>query len=147
MLDLNYVRENLDKVRAALQSRNFDLKTLDAFADADAERRRVIAESDQLNAQRNTSSREIGNLMKEGKKEEADARRSEVSTLKDRIAELDQLRTQTETRMHDLLSALPNVPHESVPIGKEESDNIEVRRWGTAPTFDFEPKDHARCFV
>jgi len=142
MLDLNYVRENLDKVRAALQSRNFDLKTLDAFADADAERRRVIAESDQLNAQRNTSSREIGNLMKEGKKEEADARRSEVSTLKDRIAELDQLRTQTETRMHDLLSALPNVPHESVPIGKEESDNIEVRRWGTAPAFDFEPKDH-----
>ena len=142
MLDLNYVRENLDKVRAALQSRNFDLKTLDAFTDADAERRRVIAESDQLNAQRNTSSREIGNLMKEGKKEEADARRSEVSALKDRIAELDQLRTQTETRMHDLLSALPNVPHESVPIGKEESDNVEVRRWGTAPAFDFEPKDH-----
>jgi seryl-tRNA synthetase len=142
MLDLNYVRENLDKVRAALQSRNFDLKTLDAFTDADAERRRVIAESDQLNAQRNTSSREIGNLMKEGKKEEADARRSEVSALKDRIAELDQLRTQTETRMHDLLSALPNVPHESVPIGKEESDNVEVRRWGAAPAFDFEPKDH-----
>ncbi|HJX89206.1 MAG TPA: serine--tRNA ligase [Pyrinomonadaceae bacterium] len=142
MLDLNYVRENLDKVRAALLSRNFDLKTLDAFTDADAERRRVIAESDQLNAQRNTSSREIGNLMKEGKKEEADARRSEVSALKDRIAELDQLRTQTETRMHDLLSALPNVPHESVPIGKEESDNVEVRRWGTAPAFDFEPKDH-----
>jgi seryl-tRNA synthetase len=142
MLDLNYVRENLDKVRAALQSRNFDPKTLDEFADADAERRRVIAESDQLNAQRNTSSREIGNLMKEGKKEEADARRSEVSTLKDRIAELDQLRTQTESRMHDLLSALPNIPHESVPIGKEESDNVEVRRWGKAPAFDFEPKDH-----
>jgi seryl-tRNA synthetase len=142
MLDLNYVRENLDKIRAALQARNFDLKTLDAFADADAGRRRVIAESDQLNAQRNTSSREIGNLMKEGKKEEADARRSEVSTLKERIAELDQLRTQTESRMHDLLSALPNVPHESVPIGKEESDNVEVRRWGKAPAFDFEPKDH-----
>jgi seryl-tRNA synthetase len=142
MLDLNYVRENLDKVRAALKSRNFDLTTLDAFADADAERRRVIAESDQLNAQRNASSREIGNLMKEGKKEEADARRSEVSALKDRIAELDQMRTQTETRMHDLLSALPNVPHESVPIGKEESDNVEVRRWGTPPSFAFEPQDH-----
>jgi len=142
MLDLNYVRENLDRVRAALQSRNFDPKTLDEFADADAERRRVIAESDQLNAQRNTSSREIGNLMKEGKKEEADARRSEVSTFKDRITELDQLRTQTESRMHDLLSALPNIPHESVPIGKEESDNVEVRRWGKAPAFDFEPKDH-----
>jgi len=142
MLDLNYVRENLDKVRAALQSRHFDLTNLDAFAEADAERRKVIAESDQLNAQRNTSSREIGNLMKEGKKEEAEARRAEVGQLKERIAELDQLRTQTETRMHDLLSALPNVPHESVPIGKEESDNVEVRRWGVPPKFDFEPKDH-----
>src|SRR6476660_7622681 len=101
MLDLNYVRDNLDKVRAALQARSFDLTTLDAFADADAERRRVIVESDQLNAQRNASSREIGNLMKEGKKKEAEARRAEVGTLKDRIAELDHLRTQTEARMHD----------------------------------------------
>lgn len=142
MLDLNYVRENLDKVRAALQARHFDLKALDEFAEADDERRRVISESDQLNAQRNTSSREIGSLMKEGKKEEAEARRAEVGGLKDRIAELDQLRTQTETRMHDLLSTLPNMPHESVPFGKEESDNVEVRRWGVPTTFDFEPKDH-----
>jgi seryl-tRNA synthetase len=142
MLDLNYVRENLDKVRAALESRHFDQKPLDAFAEADVERRKVIAESDQLNAQRNASSREIGNLMKEGKKEEAEARRAEVGSLKDRIAELDQLRSQTEIRMHDLLSTLPNMPHESVPFGKEESDNVEVRRWGTQPQFDFEPKDH-----
>jgi len=142
MLDLNYVRENLDKVRAALQARHFDLKALDEFAEADDARRRVISESDQLNAQRNTSSREIGSLMKEGKKEEAEARRAEVGGLKDRIAELDQLRTQTETRMHDLLSTLPNMPHESVPFGKEESDNVEVRRWGAPTTFDFEPKDH-----
>jgi len=142
MLDLNYVRDNLDKVRAALQARNFDLTALDAFADADAERRKVIAESDQLNAQRNASSREIGNLMKEGKKEKAEARRAEVSALKDRIAELDQLRTQTEARMHDILSTLPNIPHESVPVGEGESENVEVRRWGTRPEFDFEPKDH-----
>jgi len=142
MLDLNYVRENIDKVRQALQSRHFDLTPLDAFAEADTERRRVIAESDQLNAQRNASSREIGNLMKEGKKEEAEARRAEVGGLKDRIAELDQLRTQTESRMHELLSTLPNIPHESVPIGEGESDNVEVRRWGVAPQFDFEPKDH-----
>ncbi len=142
MLDLNYVRDNIDKVRAALESRRFDTKTLDAFAEADAERRKVIAESDQLNAQRNTASREIGNLMKEGKKDEANARRAEVGSLKDRIAELDQLRSQTETNMHDLLSTLPNIPHESVPIGVEESDNVEVRRWGTKPEFEFEPKDH-----
>lgn len=142
MLDLNYVRENIDKVRAGLEARNFNTQALDDFAEADAERRRVIAESDQLNAQRNTSSREIGSLMKEGKKDEAEARRAEVGTLKDRIAELDQLRTQTETRMHELLSGLPNTPHESVPVGSDEADNVEVRRWGTAPAFDFEPKDH-----
>lgn len=142
MLDLNYVRENIDKVRAGLEARNFNTQALEDFAEADAERRRVIAESDQLNAQRNASSREIGSLMKEGKKGEAEARRAEVGTLKDRIAELDQLRTQTENRMHELLSGLPNIPHESVPVGAEESDNVEVRRWGNAPAFDFEPKDH-----
>jgi seryl-tRNA synthetase len=142
MLDLNYVRDNIDKVRAALQARNFDQKALDDFAEADTERRKVIAESDQLNAQRNISSREIGNLMKEGKNQEAEARRAEVATLKEHIAELDHRRSQTETRMHDLLSTLPNVPHESVPFGREESDNVEVRRWGTQPQFDFEPKDH-----
>src|ERR1044072_678672 len=102
MLDLNYVRENIDKVRAALQSRHFDLTALDAFTEADTERRNAIAESDQLNAQRNASSREIGNLMKEGKKDEAEARRAEVGSLKDRIAELDQVRAQTESRMHDI---------------------------------------------
>ena len=142
MLDLNYVRDNLDTVRTALQSRHFDQTALDAFAEADSERRRVIAESDQLNAQRNASSREIGNLMKEGKKEEAEARRAEVSGLKDRIAELDQLRSQTENRMHELLSTLPNIPHASVPVGEGETENVEVRRWGTPPQFDFEPKDH-----
>jgi len=142
MLDLNYVRENLEKVRAALQARRGDTAPLDEFAAADAERRRVISESDQLNAQRNTSSREIGNLMKEGKKEEAEARRAEVSGLKDRIAELDSHRAETEARMHELLSGLPNIPHDSVPVGADESDNVEVRRWGTAPEFSFEPRDH-----
>lgn len=142
MLDLNFVRENIDKVREALQARRADTAPLDDFARADEERRRVIAESDQLNAQRNTASREIGALMKEGKKEEAEARRAEVGKLKERIAELDQLRGQTEVRMNDLLSSLPNVPHESVPRGESESDNVEVRRWGTRPQFNFEPKDH-----
>src|SRR5687768_150529 len=142
MLDLNYVRENIDKVREALVARRADAAALDDFARADEERRRTIAESDQLNAQRNASSREIGALMKEGKKEEAEARRAEVGTLKERIAELDQLRAQTEARMNELLSSLPNIPHESVPRGESEADNVEVRRWGTRPEFDFQPKDH-----
>src|ERR1041385_6436460 len=142
MLDLNYVRENLDKVRAALEARHAGTTALDDFARADEERRRTIADSDQLNAQRNASSREIGGLMKEGRKDEAEARRAEVSGLKDRIAELDQLRAQTEERMREMLSTLPNIPHSSVPVGTDESDNTEVRRWGTRPEFSFEPKDH-----
>jgi seryl-tRNA synthetase len=140
MLDLNYVRENIDKVREALEARRADVTALNDFKRADEERRRVIAESDQLNAQRNASSREIGGLMKEGKKDEAAARRAEVAGLKDRIAELDQLRAQAETRMHDLLATLPNIPHASVPVGDDESANAEVRRWGIPPAFSFEPR-------
>ena len=142
MLDLNYVRENLEKVRAGLQTRGLAPEVLDSFAEADAERRRIIAQSDQLNATRNSASREIGALMKEGKRDEADARRKEVNELKERIAELDKSRDDAETRMRDLLTTLPNLPHESVPVGADESANVEVRRWGTKPEFDFEPKDH-----
>ena len=142
MLDLNYVREHLEGVRAALDKRGMPGGVLDDFAQADAERRRVIAESDQLNAERNAASREIGALMKEGKREDADARRKAVNELKDRIAVLDQEREQAEARMRELLSTLPNLPHESVPVGKDESANVEVRRWGTKPEFNFEPKDH-----
>src|SRR5205809_7839884 len=142
MLDLNYVRDNLDQVRKALESRGAPADALEDFARADEERRRIIAESDQLNAERNSASREIGGLMKEGKRDEADARRKAVGNLKDQIAELDQKRDQAEARMRELLSTLPNIPHESVPVGKDESANVEIRRWGTKPEFDFEPKDH-----
>jgi seryl-tRNA synthetase len=142
MLDLNYVRENLEDVRSALEKRSMSTAPLDDFVRADAERRSVIAESDQLNAERNTASREIGALMKDGQSEAANARRKAVNELKDRIAQLDQKRESAEVRMRELLSTLPNIPHESVPVGKDESANVEVRRWGTPPEFDFEPKDH-----
>jgi seryl-tRNA synthetase len=142
MLDLNYVRENLDSVRTALAKRGMSAEVLDDFGQADAERRRVIAESDQLNAERNAASREIGGFMKDGKRDEAGARRKAVNELKDRIAELDHQRDEAEARIHELLSTLPNIPHESVPVGKDETANAEVRRWGTKPEFDFTPKDH-----
>ena len=142
MLDLNYVRANLERVRAALEARGFPVAALEDFAALDAERRRVIAESDALNARRNASSREIGALMKEGKKEEAEARRKEVGELKERMAALDSARDDAERRMQELLATVPNVPHESVPVGKDESANQEVRQWGEAPKFDFEPQDH-----
>jgi seryl-tRNA synthetase len=142
MLDLNFVRENLDRVRAALEARGFPVEALERFADADAERRRVIAESDALNAERNRASREIGALMKEGKRDEAEERRAAVGELKERIAALDEARDRAETEMRELLSTVPNVPHTSVPIGRDEAANREERRWGTPPAFDFEPMDH-----
>ena len=142
MLDLNYVRENLDRVRAALEARNFPTATLEDFVALDAERKRAISESDQLNARRNSASREIGALMKSGRREEADARRREVGQLKERMAELDLRRDEAERRMRELLTTLPNVPHESAPVGADESANAEVRGWGAPPQFDFEPKDH-----
>src|ERR687884_1476803 len=142
MLDLNYVRENLERVRAALEARGFPTAALEDFARLDTERRRAISESDRLNAERNAASREIGALMKAGQGAEAEARRRAVGELKDRIAELDRARDEAEARMRELLSTIPNVPDESVPVGADEAANAEVRHWGDAPQFDFEPQDH-----
>jgi seryl-tRNA synthetase len=142
MLDLNYVRENLAEVRRKLESRGVGSEVLNDFAEADADRRRIIAESDQLNAERNRASKEIGSLMKSGNREEADARRAEVNQLKEKIAELDRLRDEAESRIRDLLVSLPNLPADGVPVGKSDAENVEVRRWGNKRDFDFQTKDH-----
>src|SRR6266536_3429629 len=145
MLDLNYVRENLDKVQLALEHRGATdeaFRLLKTFVSADAERRRTIAESDKLNAKRNELSNQIGLLMKEGKGEEAIQLRSRMADLKEGMAEKNEWRAKVERDMTEMLSTLPNIPHESVPVGKDESANVEIRRWGTKPEFDFTPKDH-----
>jgi seryl-tRNA synthetase len=80
--------------------------------------------------------------MKEGRKDEAESRRKEVGELKERMAALDVARDESERRMQELLATVPNVPHESVPVGRDETANEEARRWGEAPRFDFEPQDH-----
>ncbi len=142
MLDLNYVRDNLDAVKTALANRNFPLETLDRFAELDVERRSVISESDSINQARNAASKEIGDLMKAGKKVEAEARKAEVAGLKDKQAELDKRRDEAESAMREILTNLPNVPADDVPVGKDESENVEIRKWGEPRVFDFEPKDH-----
>jgi seryl-tRNA synthetase len=145
MLDLNFVRENLGKVHQALDDRQAGddvFKILKTFMSADAERRRAIGESDELNAKRNEMSLQIGALMKEGQSEEALRLRSKVTELKEAIAKKTQWRDKIEEQMREMLSSLPNLPHESVPVGKDESANVEVRSWGTKPDFDFEAKDH-----
>ena len=145
MLDLNYVRENIDNVHEALKKRNASEETfnlLHGFVEADKDRRSAIAESDRLNQQRNEFSRQVGTLMKQGATDEASNLRAQVNDLKEQIARADALRDSSEQRMREILSTLPNIPHESVPVGKDESDNEEVRRWGTPPQFNFEPNDH-----
>lgn len=142
MLDPNYVRENLEAVRAAMKARNFPPDALDHFAELDAERRRVNSEADAVNHERNTSSKEIGALMQSGKKAEAEEKKAAVTGLKERQAELEKRRDDADAAMRELLSGLPNLPAADVPIGADESANVEVRRWGTPREFGFEVKDH-----
>ncbi len=142
MLDLNFVRENLETVREAFVKRAFPTEALDEFTTLDAERRTVIGESDQINQQRNISSKEIGELMQAGKRDEAELKKAEVSGLRDQQQELEQKRAEVEARMNELLSGLPNMPADDVPVGVDESDNVEVRKHGEPKQFDFEPMDH-----
>jgi seryl-tRNA synthetase len=142
MLDLNFVRENLDAVRTALANRNFPADSLDRFAELDAERRLLIRESDTINQKRNAFSKEIGDLMKAGERDSADAKKAEVADLKDKQADLDAKRDESEAAMRELLSGLPNIPAADVPVGKDESANLEIRKWGEIREFDFEVKDH-----
>ncbi|MEP7212572.1 MAG: serine--tRNA ligase [Acidobacteriota bacterium] len=142
MLDLNFVRENLEKVRGALADRNFPADILDKFVELDTERRRVIGEADGINQQRNASSKEIGALMQAGKRDEAEAKKAEVSGLKERQSELEKRRDEAEAEMNDLLANLPNLQDDDVPVGPDEAANVEIRKWGEPREFDFEPKDH-----
>ena len=142
MLDLNYVRDNFDAVRAALGTRGFPTDLLDRFAEIDKERRRVIGEADSINQQRNASSKEIGALMQAGKRDEADAKKADVAGLKEKQSELEAARDDAESAMREILVNLPNIPADDVPVGADESANKEIRRWGEPREFDFEPKDH-----
>ncbi|WP_314006673.1 serine--tRNA ligase [Lancefieldella parvula] len=142
MLDIKFVRENPDLVDKSCESRQNAHWDREKFFELDEERRSVIAEVESLQAERNAVSKQIGLLMREGKKEEAEAAKEQVAANKDRIAELDQLRGEVEEELTALVAAIPNIPDASVPYGKDDSDNPEVRKWGEPTQFDFEPKAH-----
>lgn len=142
MLDINFVRNNLDLVRRKLSERGFPLEALDRFNELDERRRALIRERDELNGTRNRESQEIGKLMKDGRKEEAESRRLAVRELGERIAAADAQLKAVEADLTGLMVGLPNLPHDSAPVGRDESANRETTRWGTPPGFDFEPRDH-----
>ena len=142
MLDIKFVRENPDLVDKSCESRQNAHWDREKFFELDEERRSVIAEVEKLQADRNAASKQIGVLMREGKRDEAEAAKAKVAANKDRIAELDDRRGVVDQELFDLVSRIPNIPDPSVPYGVDDSDNPEVRRWGTPREFDFEAKAH-----
>ncbi|MBA4147513.1 MAG: serine--tRNA ligase [Verrucomicrobia bacterium] len=143
MLDIKLIRENVDIVRKRLASRNAsEEKFVDEVLSLDDQRRKLLAEVEQLKATRNRVSKEIGALMGQKKLEEAEAKKKETRDMGDRVAELDKQVAEVELKRDGILISLPNLPHESVPIGKSFEDNPEIRVWGEKPKFDFQPKNH-----
>ena len=141
MLDVKFVRENQEAVAEAMRNRNADWDG-ELFARLDTDRREAIQKEEALQAERNTLSKQIGTLMKEGKRDEAESAKARVAEIKAELEGAGADRERIDAELRDLLLHTPNMPADSTPIGASEDDNPEVRRWGTPPTFDFEAKAH-----
>jgi len=141
MLDLNFVRENLPLVEEKLRQRGMDpAAVLKDFREVDVCRRQAITGAETMKARRNQASEEIAKLKKAG--QDASAQMAETKQLREQIQEKERAANELEVRLREILAGIPNIPHESVPVGKGTEDNVEVRRWGTPPKFDFIPKPH-----
>ena len=141
MLDLNFVRDNLPLVEEKLRQRGLDpAQVLKDFGDVDTQRRQAITDAETMQARRNRASEEIATLKKNG--QDATALISETKELRQQIPQREKIAAELESRLQEILSGIPNLPHDSVPVGKSADDNVEVRRWGAAPKFDFTPKPH-----
>jgi seryl-tRNA synthetase len=141
MLDLGFLRANLPLVEQKLRDRGMDPReVLGDFHALDSERRKLITEAETLTAERNRKSEEVAKLKKE--KQNADALIAETKAMRERIEELNKSVTAKDSELQTLLTRIPNLPHSSVPVGRSEEQNIEARRWGAPPKFDFTPKPH-----
>ena len=141
MLDLNFVRENLPLVEEKLRQRGMDpAAVLKDFREVDTQRRQAITEAETSKALRNKASEEIGKLKKSG--QDASAAMAQTKELRERISELEKTASDLDARLREILAGIPNLPHAGVPIGHSADDNVEVRRWGAPPKFDFTPKPH-----
>ena len=144
MLDINLLRKDLDSVVARLQTRKNPQAFLnvEAFTTLEAERKTIQMRTEELQSKRNTLSKQIGMLKGQGKGAEADAAMAEVGSLKVELETSATRLAQIQTEMETLLLAVPNLPHESVPVGADEHGNVVTRTWGTPKAFDFPVKDH-----
>ncbi|MCE5311926.1 MAG: serine--tRNA ligase [Nitrospiraceae bacterium] len=139
MLDARFVRENIELLKSALQKRASDID-LEAFAGLEQERLKLTRESEDLRNKRNVVSEEIGKLKRE--KKDASQLMQDMKAVADRIKEIEEALKGIEEQTSAQLMVIPNIPHESVPVGKDEEDNQEIRRWGEPRKFEFEPLNH-----
>lgn len=141
MLDSKYLEENLEKVLVRMKERGAEIDS-GKFRTLDSERKKIIKAVEELEHERNLGSKKVGALKREGKDGEADRLQAELKSLSDRIKDLGIGRAKIEEDFRAFMLEIPNIPHGSVPVGHDSSDNIEVKRWGEPPVFGFEPKDH-----
>jgi seryl-tRNA synthetase len=139
MHDLSFFRANLDSIAQRLATRGYQLD-IEQFRALDSERRAALTDAEQLKAQKNAKSAEVGKLRKDGR--DTEAIQQEVRLIGERIAALDEKAKAVDESFRELIAGVPNIPQESVPVGKSAEDNVEVRRWGQPRQFDFEPKAH-----
>ncbi|WP_096438067.1 serine--tRNA ligase [Alteribacter populi] len=140
MLDVKLLRKDFENIKVKLAARNEDISDLDRFGDLDVSRRELIQESEELKNRRNTVSQEVSQLKRE--KKDADHLIKEMKEVSTKIKELDEKLRTVDEELDQLLLTIPNIPHESVPIGSDEDENQEARKWGELPEFSFEPKAH-----
>jgi seryl-tRNA synthetase len=139
MHDLAFFRSNLEAIAERLATRGYQLD-VEQFRALDIDRRSALTEAEQLRAQKNAKSAEVGKLRKGG--QDTTAIQKEVRQIDDRLAALDEKAKAADVSFRELMAGVPNVPHESVPVGSSDKDNVEIRRWGQPRQFDFEPKAH-----
>ena len=141
MLDIKIIRENPDKVKAALKTRNADYDSyIDEILEIDEKRRKLSTETDALKAEQNKVSKQIPIMKKNG--ENTDAVMAEMKEISEKIKNDNAVISELETKQRDTLLRIPNIPSETTPIGKDDSENVELRKWGEPSKFDFEPLAH-----
>lgn len=140
MLDIKRLRTNFEEIKEILKTRGEDLSGLDQFEELDQKRRHLIQETENLKKQRNDVSKQIAELKRE--KKPADEFIKKMRDVGDKIKAFDDELREVEAALNELLLQIPNIPHESVPIGKDEDDNVEIRKWGDVRSFSFEAKPH-----
>lgn len=141
MLDIKALRADPEAIAAQLKKKGYELDVA-KFSSLEERRKAIQIETEQLQQSRNSVSKEIGQAMKSGDKEKAADLKAQTATLGDDLNAAKEQLSQVQADMDALLEGIPNIPHESVPAGVSEDDNVEIRRWGEPKSFEFDAKDH-----